>query len=80
MVNFIQIKSANETGKCENCFGSNVVHDLVHKSMGIEDWCMDCNDSKFIEDNGHESFQIYTLWLATNGYIMGVVYDIEEEE
>ena len=61
-VHFIQVTGAKEAGQCENCLGSNVVHKMVHKSMGIEEWCMDCNDEKFIEANGHQSFQIYTLW------------------
>ena len=79
-VNLIQVTGAKEAGQCENCLGSNVAHKIVHKSMGIEEWCMDCNDEKFIEVNGHQSFQIYTLWLAVNGYAMGVVYDTTEEE
>ena len=79
-VNFIEVNDDDDTGQCENCLGSNVSHRLVHKSAGIEDWCMDCNDSKIIEDSGHQSFQIYTLWLAANGYAMGVIYNTEEEE
>jgi len=79
-VNFIEVNDDDDAGQCENCIGSNVAHELVHKSMHIEDWCMDCNDTKFIEINGQRSFQLYTLWLAANGYVMGVVYNTEEEE
>ena len=72
-VNMIVLEQGDTVHACENCMGVRVEHPLIHKSMGHDDWCMDCNDEQFVEVNGPDAFAIYNLWVESQGLVFGVI-------